>query len=140
MVTVVDAVTTLVLTVKVAVVAPAGTATLEATLVAPLLLESATCAPPVGAGPLNVTVGRGDSDRGRRSHGTGADREGCAGGSGGNRQARRYASRPVVTRKRHLRITCGCCSAQRYCAGRGIPARNTGRVQRKRRNRDRRGS
>src|SRR5438045_5214445 len=56
MVTVVDAVTTLVLTVKVAVVAPAGTATLEATLAAPLLLESATCAPPAGAGPLSVTV------------------------------------------------------------------------------------
>jgi len=56
MVTVVDAATTLVLTVKVAVVAPAGTATLEGTLAAPLLLESATCAPPVGAGPLNVTV------------------------------------------------------------------------------------
>src|SRR6266513_488778 len=56
MVTVVDAVTTLVLTVKVAVVAPAGTATLEATLAAPLLLESATCEPPVGAGPLRVTV------------------------------------------------------------------------------------
>ena len=56
MVTVVDAVTTLVLTVKVAVVAPAGTATLEGMLAAALLLESATCAPPVGAGPLNVTV------------------------------------------------------------------------------------
>jgi hypothetical protein len=56
MVTVVDAVTTLVLTVKVAVVAPGGTATLEGTLAAPLLLESATCAPPVGAGPLSVTV------------------------------------------------------------------------------------
>src|SRR6266403_1247157 len=56
MVTVVDAATTLVLTVKVAVVAPAGTATLEGTLAAALLLESATCAPPVGAGPLNVTV------------------------------------------------------------------------------------
>ena len=56
MVTVVDAVTTLVLTVKVAVVAPAGTATLEGTLAAPLLLESATCAPPAGAAPLNVRV------------------------------------------------------------------------------------
>ena len=44
------------LTVKVALVAPAGTATLEGTLVAPLLLESATCAPPAGAGPLSVTV------------------------------------------------------------------------------------
>lgn len=45
-----------VLTVKDALVAPAGTITLEGTLAAPLLLESATCAPPAGAGPLNVTV------------------------------------------------------------------------------------
>src|SRR2546425_9356133 len=45
-----------VLTLKVALVAPAGTITLEGTLAAPLLLESATCAPPAGAGPLNVTV------------------------------------------------------------------------------------
>src|SRR5437016_5447020 len=56
MVTVVDAVTALVLTVKVWVVAPAGTATLVGTLAAPLLLESATCAPPAGAGPPSVTV------------------------------------------------------------------------------------
>ena len=52
----VDAATALVLTVKVALVAPAGTAKLEGTLAAPLLLESATCAPPAGAAPLNVTV------------------------------------------------------------------------------------
>ena len=45
-----------VLTVNVALVPPAGTVTLEGTLAAPLLLESATCAPPVGAGPLNATV------------------------------------------------------------------------------------
>ena len=57
MVTAVDAVTTLVLTVKVALVAPAATVTLEDTLAAAvLLLESATCAPPAGAAPLNVTV------------------------------------------------------------------------------------
>src|SRR5258706_5777677 len=57
MVTALDAVTTLVLTVKVALVAPAGTVTLEGTVAAAvLLLESATCAPPAGAGPLNVTV------------------------------------------------------------------------------------
>ena len=52
----VDAVTGLEFTVNVALVAPAGTATLEGTLAAALLLESATCAPPVGAGPLSVTV------------------------------------------------------------------------------------
>ncbi len=45
-----------VLTLKVALVAPAGTITLEGTLAAPLLLDSATCAPPAGAGPLSVTV------------------------------------------------------------------------------------
>jgi len=55
-VTEVDAVTGLEFTVNVALVAPAGTATLEGTLAAALLLESATCAPPVGAGPLSVTV------------------------------------------------------------------------------------
>jgi len=46
-----------VLTVKVALVAPAGMITLEGTLAAPVLvLESATTAPPDGAAPLNVTV------------------------------------------------------------------------------------
>ena len=45
-----------VLTLKVTLVAPAGTSTLEGTLAAPLLLESATCAPPAGAGPLSFTV------------------------------------------------------------------------------------
>ena len=56
MVTVVDAATALVFTGKVALVAPAGTSTLEGTLAAPLLLETMTCAPPAGAGALSVTV------------------------------------------------------------------------------------
>src|SRR6266567_145230 len=56
MVTVAAEATVLVLTTKVALVAPAPTVTLAGTLAAPLLLESVTCAPPVGAGPLNVTV------------------------------------------------------------------------------------
>jgi len=56
-VTAVDAVTALVLTVKVALAAPAGTVTLEGTLAtAELLLKSATCAPPDRAGPLSATV------------------------------------------------------------------------------------
>ena len=56
MVTGVDAATALVLIVKVALLLPAGTVTLEGTLAAALLLESVTCAPPVGASPLSVTV------------------------------------------------------------------------------------
>lgn len=57
MVTVVDAATALVLTVNVALVAPAATVTLDGTVAAEvLLLESVTVAPPAGAAPLNVTV------------------------------------------------------------------------------------
>ena len=56
MVTVVDEATALVLTTNVALVAPAAIVTLGGMLAAPLLLESATCAPPVGAAPLSVTV------------------------------------------------------------------------------------
>jgi hypothetical protein len=56
-VTVVEVTTKLVLTVKVALVAPAATVTLEGTVAAAvLLLESATTAPPAGAGPFRVTV------------------------------------------------------------------------------------
>ena len=43
-------------TVKDALALPAGTVTLAGTLAAVLLLESMTCAPPAGAGPLSVTV------------------------------------------------------------------------------------
>jgi hypothetical protein len=52
----VDIRTMLVLTVKVALVAPAGMVTVENTEAAPLLLESETTAPPAGAGPFSVTV------------------------------------------------------------------------------------
>ncbi len=49
--------TALVLTVNVALVAPAATVTLDGTLAAAvLLLDSATAAPPDGAAPLSVTV------------------------------------------------------------------------------------
>jgi len=41
-----------VFTVKVALVAPDGTVTLEGTLATELLLERAACAPPEGAGPF----------------------------------------------------------------------------------------
>jgi len=56
-VTALEAPTALVLTVKVALVAPAATVTLEGTrATAVLLLERETCAPPDGAAALSVTV------------------------------------------------------------------------------------
>src|SRR5436853_3783986 len=57
MVTGVDVATALVLTVNVALLAPAATITLVGTVATALLpLERETVAPPAGAGPLNVTV------------------------------------------------------------------------------------
>ena len=62
MLTGVDAVTGRVVTVNVALVAPAGMVTLAGTVAtAVLLLEMETRAPPLGAGALNVTLpGEGD--------------------------------------------------------------------------------
>ena len=57
MVTEVEAGTARVVTVNVALVAPVGTVTLAGTVAtAVLLLERETMAPPVGAGPLSVTL------------------------------------------------------------------------------------
>jgi len=57
MVTVVEALTLLVLTANVALLAPAETVTLAGTVAATVLsLERETAAPPLGAGPLRVTM------------------------------------------------------------------------------------
>ena len=57
MVTAVELVTALELTVNVALLAPAATVTLAGTVAAAVLsLERETAAPPLGAGPLRVTV------------------------------------------------------------------------------------
>ena len=57
MVTGVEAVTASVVTVKAALLAPAGMVTLTGTVAtAVLLLERETRAPPVGAGPLSLTL------------------------------------------------------------------------------------
>ena len=52
----VDVVTAVVVTVNVALVAPDVTVTVPGTPASPALLDNETAAPPVGAGPLNVTV------------------------------------------------------------------------------------
>jgi hypothetical protein len=56
MVTGVEAVTELVFTENVALVAPAATVTLDGTVAEVLLLKRFTVAPPLGAAPLRVTV------------------------------------------------------------------------------------
>jgi hypothetical protein len=55
-ITCVELVTALVLTIKVVLLAPAATVTLAGTIAADPLLESETPAPPVGAAPLRLTV------------------------------------------------------------------------------------
>ena len=52
----VDVVTALVFTVNVALLAPAATVTVAGTVAVDVLLERETTAPPMGAGPLSVTV------------------------------------------------------------------------------------
>ncbi len=56
MVTGVEAVSVVVLTVNVPLVYPAMTVTLDGTVAADALLERLTTAPPLGAAPLRVTV------------------------------------------------------------------------------------
>jgi hypothetical protein len=60
MLTNVDVATAVVVRLKLALVAPAGTRTPDGTLAAALLLVRDTSAPPLGAGPFSVTVPVGE--------------------------------------------------------------------------------
>src|SRR5260370_390834 len=99
MMTGVELVTAVVLTVKFALVAPAARVTVEGTLAAPLSLESCTCAPPVGAGPLNVAVPVEDSAPPVTV--AGVDAGGMDAGGGSGDPGRRSKARPL--RKRATR-------------------------------------
>src|SRR2546429_9090061 len=83
MVTGVDVVTALVLTVNVALLAPAATVRVAGTVAAAVLpLIRETTAPPVGAGPLSVTVPvEGDAPAAT----VGCSVSGEGGGGGGSR-------------------------------------------------------
>src|SRR3989442_12673421 len=90
----VDAVTALVVTVNVALVAPAGTVTLAGTVAAELLLDSVTCAPPAGAGPARAPVPGGWPAAGPPPRSPRRDARGAGGGAasrGAGRGARRAA-------------------------------------------------
>src|SRR6266481_1448724 len=140
MVTAVNAATALVLTVNVALVAPATTVTLEGTVAAAvLLLESATCTPPAGAAPLNVTVPVENFAPPTTLVGFSVSEErvgagGGAGASGRNRHAGRHpGGRRITAGERNLRSACGSCSAQRHRPGGGLcAANNARRTQRQR--------
>ena len=71
-----------VLTVKDALLAPAGTITFEGTLAAPLLLKSATIAPPAGAALVIVTVPVEASSPPTTLEGLSVNEERASGGSG----------------------------------------------------------
>src|SRR3989442_3579248 len=79
--TVVEKITRDVFTLKVALVAPSETVTPAGTVAAELLLERETRAPPLGAGPLSVTVPVEDPSGPPRSIATVSENEGADGGS-----------------------------------------------------------